>query len=67
MAVFGAQCKMWEKEFGLPNGLDAVAVGNVYRPRWFIGGECGARGSAVAVVMACSRVSNGNKVAVIMW
>ncbi len=58
--------QIWEEEFGLPNGLNALAIGNVDCCGWWIGGESCCRGLAVAVVMACPCVSNGSEVVVVM-
>ncbi len=66
VAVFDAQWQIWEEEFGLPNGLNALAIGNVDRCVWCIGGESCCRGLAVAVVRACPCVSDGSEVVVVM-
>ena len=66
VAVFGARWQIWEEEFGLPNGLNALAIGNVDRCGWCIGGKSCCRGPAVAVVMACPCVRNGSEVVVVM-
>jgi hypothetical protein len=66
VAVFGARWQIWEEEFGLPNGLNALAIGDVDHCGWCIGGESCCRCLVVAVVMACPCVSDGSEVVVVM-
>ena len=66
MAVFSARWQMWEEEFSLSNGHDAVSVGNADRRWWCIVVAGGHWGSAMAVVMAHSSVGNGSEIGVVM-
>jgi len=66
VAVFSARWQIREEEFGLPNGLGAIAIGNVDRRGWCIGGEVGGLSLVVAVVMACPSVCDGCEAVVVM-